>query len=78
MTHKLTLYRKTHDLTLEAFGARIGATKGMVSKWESGRATPRRHFLALIESATGGEVTAIDFFSGVARPQPQEIAEAAE
>ena len=57
MTHPLTTYREKHCLTQQEFGSRIGATKGMVSKWEAGRSLPRAHFLRKIEDVSGGEIT---------------------
>lgn len=72
MTHALTKFRQENNLTLDALGERIGATKGMVSKWEAGKAFPRRRFIAKIAEVTAGKVSANDFL----RAEP--IAEAAE
>lgn len=59
--HPITIYRKTHGLTLEAFGALIGATKSAVWKWENWVAEPRRKHRIEIIRVTGGEITAADF-----------------
>lgn len=58
--HPLSLYRERHQLTLEAFAARIGATKGMVWKWENRVAEPRSRYRQAIVDATGGEVSHAD------------------
>ena len=58
--HPLTLYRERHGLTLEAFAARVGATKGMVSKWERRVAEPRPKYRAAIVEATSGAVRHAD------------------
>jgi len=58
MTHPLTEYRRRHELTLEALGSMIGATKGMISKWESGTVLPRAKFMERIRSVTDNEVGA--------------------
>lgn len=61
MTHALTRFRQANEMTLEAFGDQVGATKGMVSKWETGKAFPRKQFIARIFDVTNGAVTANDF-----------------
>lgn len=58
--HPLTLYRERHQLTFEAFAALVGATKGMVWKWENRVAEPRARYRQAIVDATGGEVTHAD------------------
>lgn len=76
MTHPLTLYRKKHQLTLEAFGLRIGATKGMISKWEAGKTMPRARIMGLIVAVTDGEVSADQLLN--AFNAPSRCSEAAE
>ncbi|CAN5477971.1 hypothetical protein BH10PSE7_BH10PSE7_15180 [soil metagenome] len=67
MTHPLTIFREAHDLTLEQFAAQIGASKGMVWKWENGTIPRRRHAERILK-ATGGAVTPTDFvLNGTAR-----------
>ena len=62
MEHPLTKYRTDHALTLEAFAAKIGASKGMVSKWENGT-IPRPVYMQLIVEETCGEVTALAWYT---------------
>lgn len=69
MEHPLTKYRRDNGLTQEALGALIGASKGMVSKWEAGAVIPRPVFIAKIEAVTGEVVSAsqiVRFFNDVA------------
>ncbi|SDP92353.1 hypothetical protein SAMN05428967_4449 [Phyllobacterium sp. YR620] len=56
MEHALTKYRIETGLSLEAFGALIGASKSMVWKWEAGAAIPRRKYLERIFTVTAGKV----------------------
>ncbi|WP_311273516.1 MULTISPECIES: hypothetical protein [unclassified Rhizobium] len=60
MEHPLTTYRHKYNLTQDAFGGLVLATKGMVSKWEACRILPRAQFIVRIEDATSGEVSASD------------------
>lgn len=60
---KLKQYLKEADLTHKAFGERIGATEHAVKKWARGERVPRPEHMASIFSATGGIVTANDFFA---------------
>lgn len=53
--HPIAAYRKAHALTLEAFGALVGANKSAVSKWESGQG-PAPLTAIKIEDATGGGI----------------------
>lgn len=66
MAHALTSYRKEHQLTVDAFAARIGASKSMVSKWENGKAVPRPAYMQKIIAETGGAVTANDWYRAAA------------
>ncbi len=61
MEHALTRYRSANNLSMEAFGNLIGASKSMVSKWESRAASPRRQYLEKIFAVTEGRVTPNDF-----------------
>ncbi len=72
MTHALTKFRQENDLTLDALGERIGATKGMISKWEAGKAFPRRRFIAKIAEVTSGQVSANDFIRADEFPEAAE------
>lgn len=60
MEHPITTYRRKKSLTQDAFGRRVDATKGMVSKWEACRILPRPQFIQRIEDATDNEITASD------------------
>lgn len=60
MEHPLTQYRRSRNLSQEAFGRLVGAVKSMVSKWEQCRAFPSSAHLEAIEDATSREVTASD------------------
>lgn len=60
--HPLTQFRAKAGQTLEEFGKLIGATKGAVSKWENGKAVPRRAYVAKITEITKGKVTPADFY----------------
>ncbi|NSZ16344.1 helix-turn-helix domain-containing protein [Agrobacterium vitis] len=60
MEHPIAKYRREKNLTQDAFGELVGATKGMVSKWEAGRILPRPHSIVRIEDVTGMSVSASD------------------
>jgi transcriptional regulator with XRE-family HTH domain len=67
MTNALFHFRQSKGITQDALAEAVGATKGMVSKWERGEAMPRRQYLEAIYQFTDGAVTANDFmgsFSG--------------
>ena len=61
MTNALYQFRQAKGITQDALAEAIGATKGMVSKWERGGAMPRRQYLEAIYQFTDGAVTANDF-----------------
>ena len=52
---QLTKFRHDNELSLEAFGEMVGATKSMVYKWENG-VIPRRKYMDKIQSVTDGKV----------------------
>ncbi|MFM2421602.1 MAG: hypothetical protein RL291_132 [Pseudomonadota bacterium] len=52
---------KKNDVTYEAFGARVGASRQRVGHWVSGENVPRPETMIAITRETGGEVTANDF-----------------
>jgi transcriptional regulator with XRE-family HTH domain len=68
MEHALTRYRQANNLNLAAFAAKIGASKGMVWKWERGT-LPRKPWMEKICAETDGAVSPNDWY---------EIVEAAE
>lgn len=75
MEHPLTTYRKNHDLTLQALAEVFGVTKGMLSKWESCKALPRRNSLWMIERKTDGAVTVADMVNAYSALLIPEAAE---
>lgn len=64
MTHPLTAFRRSRKLSLEAFGALVGASKSMVWKWEHGKAVPRPRYAQRIYAITKAKVTPNDFVLG--------------
>ena len=62
MTHALTKYREDNELTLEAFSKLVGASKGMVWKWENDKAIPSKEYMARIFDVTNRTVTALDWY----------------
>jgi transcriptional regulator with XRE-family HTH domain len=58
----LVEYLARHNLSKSDFGRRIGTASGTVSRWTTGRRLPALSFVVKIEAATGGWVTARDFF----------------
>lgn len=65
-------YRERHGLTLEQFGALVGATKATVSKWERGLSGPSLNKAREIEEKVGvpKEATRPDIWTA-----PHEAAE---
>lgn len=75
MEHPITRYRQRNDLTQHAFGCLVGATKGMVSKWEAYKVLPRPIFMEKIEDVTNLEITASELvraFNCAAIPEAAE------
>ena len=60
--HPLTNYRNLNVLSMEAFADSVGASKGMVSKWERWLARPNERYMQLIFEVTGGTITPNDFY----------------
>ncbi|QTQ84586.1 helix-turn-helix transcriptional regulator [Agrobacterium tumefaciens] len=58
MEHPITTYRRNNFLTQAAFGRLVGATKGMVSRWEASLILPRPDFIEKIENVTNGLISA--------------------
>jgi len=63
MTHPLTLFREARKQTLEAFAADLGASKGMVWKWENGKAIPRPEYMRKIMDLSEGRVSPNDWYA---------------
>jgi DNA-binding transcriptional regulator YdaS (Cro superfamily) len=55
-------------LTVAAFAATIGASEAAVGKWARGERIPRRAMMVRIQEATGGQVTAADFYAPATTP----------
>lgn len=66
----------TKDISNADFGAKICRTAEAVRRYANGERIPDRETMPLIVEATGGEVTANDFFGVSAPTQPQEGAQA--
>lgn len=61
--HPLRVWRTRKGMSLEEFGRRIGRSAAAVSRYEAGIRDPRRQTLQAIARATGGKITAADFFA---------------
>ena len=66
---KLADYMAEHGLTDEAVAQRIGRERSFVTRLRQGKASPSLRTLSDISAATGGAVTAEDFFPA---PQPAQ------
>ena len=62
MMHPLTHYRNLNTLSMEAFADAVGASKGMVSKWERWLSRPNERYMQRIFEVTLGAVTPNDFY----------------
>lgn len=60
---RLAEYLRTNNLDDAAFGAVVGSSEGAVKKWRYGERIPRPDQMARIREATGGAVTADDFYA---------------
>ncbi len=49
--------------TQASFGAAVGVTQQVISRWADGKAIPRRHSMTAILRITGGDVTEADFYA---------------
>lgn len=61
--HPLATWRKLKDLTQEELGEKLGVSRWMVNRLETGRRRPSWNLAARINSLTAGKVTANDFAS---------------
>jgi transcriptional regulator with XRE-family HTH domain len=59
--HPLTRYRKARGLTIDAFAAKIGASKATISRLEGGLQDPSFALVRRIIAETEGEISADDF-----------------
>ena len=60
---KLAAYRKQQNLSRAAFALLIKTSVESVRRYESGEHIPHRKIMARIQDATGGSVTAADFYA---------------
>ena len=59
MAHPLTTFREKRGETLEVFAQSLGASKGMLWKWENGKAIPRPEYMRkIIDLSKGAAVMA--------------------
>lgn len=72
--HRLTDYRKKAGLSLQAFAAKVGATKSAVWKWETRVVIPRKETMRRIVKATGGAVMVADFFEAKTADEREDAA----
>lgn len=61
----LAEYLSKHEITDEAFAAKVGLSQSQISRLKRGKSRPSWPALAAITSVTGGKVTADDFFPGM-------------
>jgi len=81
---RLDEYLRQSGTTLEQFGRKVGVSHSTVQRWSTGKASPRdRGTMQAVVRASGGAVTAMDFFpasmtstSGLAESQAPFAAEA--
>ena len=66
MTMDIATYRATHDLSLEAFGALVGKSKGHIHEVETSMRCTAKLALA-IEEVTDGAVNAADLNPEIAQ-----------
>lgn len=59
---KLGAYLDLREITLDAFGEKIGRTRQAVSRYVAGDRIPDRETMVKIIEATEGAVTANDFY----------------
>jgi antitoxin CcdA len=73
---KLDAYLARSGMTLHGFGKRVGVSHSTVQRWASGQSAPRgRATMQAVVSATGGAVTAEDFFGPAADGKQRGFAE---
>lgn len=59
---KLADFLRTNRVSDIEFGSQVNASTGAVRKWRSGERIPRPEQMVRIREATGGAVTADDFY----------------
>lgn len=68
-THPIFKYRSRRKMTLKEFADLVGVQPQAIHRYERGR-IPEVAILRRIVEATGGEVTAADFYGAWAAPPP--------
>lgn len=63
MNNSLQKFLKNNGKTTTSFAAEIGVSQSIVVKWMQGKCIPRPPIMARITAATGGLVTAADFYA---------------
>jgi antitoxin CcdA len=72
---RLDEFLRQSGMTLEQFGRKVGVSHSTVQRWSVGKAAPRdRGTMQAVMRASGGAVTAADFFPP-ARLPPSGLAE---
>jgi transcriptional regulator with XRE-family HTH domain len=70
-------WMKLHDQSNADFAAKLGVAVNTVSRWRNRTRLPRPREMQKIAGATGGEVTANDFFGPPPAPRAEPCATAA-
>lgn len=60
--HPLTHWRRQNNLSMAEFGRHIGVQRSALSHYEARRRIPRPLIMEKIRKATGGAVSATDFY----------------
>lgn len=66
---RLAEYLRQSGTTLEQFGQKVGVSHSTVQRWTTGRTAPRDgSTMQAVVRASGGAVTALDFYPAPQRP----------
>ena len=68
-------FLKARGLSDAEMAARLGVTRQTVYRWRRGQAIPGREEMRALHQATGGEVTADDFYGLGPQAQPERGAQ---
>lgn len=72
MNNALSGYLANNHKTTTQFASEIGVTHSAVVKWMQGKCIPRPPIMARITAATGGLVTAADFYAAPLPDNPSQ------
>ncbi len=78
MTMKLVEFLRINGISQSELARRCGVSQTAVAKWASGLRVPRAAQMAALVQATGGRVSAADFFVSRQAEQPAEAGGFAE